>query len=95
VIGASATFSGRVGPDVPAPPTRNAGDRVDVHGFAIDGVLVGSFETFTDLRGNPNRAKIIGSPWGHGLATEAATAALGWVWKHTRSSLEMLGQVHV
>jgi RimJ/RimL family protein N-acetyltransferase len=24
------------------------------------------------------------SRWGHGFATEAATAALGWVWEHTQ-----------
>jgi RimJ/RimL family protein N-acetyltransferase len=24
------------------------------------------------------------SRWGHGFATEAATAALGWIWEHTR-----------
>jgi RimJ/RimL family protein N-acetyltransferase len=24
------------------------------------------------------------SRWGHGFATEAATAALGWVWQHTQ-----------
>src|SRR6266550_1823276 len=38
----------------------SAGDCVDMHRFAMHRVHVGSLETFTDLRGNPNRAKIIG-----------------------------------
>ncbi len=33
---------------------------VDVHGFAVHGIHVSPLETFTDLRGNPNRAQIIG-----------------------------------
>jgi hypothetical protein len=32
---------------------------VDMHGFAMHRVDVGPLETFTDLRGNPNRATII------------------------------------
>jgi hypothetical protein len=38
----------------------SAAHRVDMHGFAMHGVRVGSLETFADLRGNPNRAQIIG-----------------------------------
>jgi hypothetical protein len=47
-----------VGPE--RPPSR-PGNRVDMHGFAVHGVHVRPLEMFTDLRGNPNRAEIIGS----------------------------------
>src|SRR6185503_1283434 len=34
-------------------------DRVNMHRFAVHGVHVFALETFTDLRGNPNRTQII------------------------------------